>query len=137
MEHTRRLEVFDELARAVLLDPDAQAMGCQSGKIAMNALLSAPEKIALMFYCDVAHQDGLKPVVQKHAAVLRQKGLREGWLTPRDGFLQRWWFKTDAQTRHELQQGRHVAQLEYQDRLVQAMLEFSKADGPKKPRAPR
>ena len=130
MPSDQRQEAFDSLAASVLLDPKAQALGCTSGKMALRALSTAPTKIALMFYCEVGQEEALKPIVIKHAKALREKGLAEGWLLPRDGHLGRWWFKTDAQTKAELAAGTHAAQEDRRQRLEDALLEMMGAFRP-------
>lgn len=136
-----RQRLFDNLARAILLDPQSKDSACQSGKLVLEPLETHPERVALMFYCDVDRQDLLKPVVERHAKALRRQCLEQGLLKPRDGFLSKWSYKTDAQTQQELDAGTHPAAQERSRRLLLALFEYeaqqARASRPKKTKGPR
>lgn len=133
-----REALFDELVRNVLMDPESAASACDSGKLALAPLMAEPHRVALMLYCDVDKQDLLQPVVDRHAKALRRRCLKEGLLQPRDGFLSKWFYKTDAQTQKELDEGTHAGRKEHTQRLIIALLEReNRLSQPTKSKGPR
>lgn len=127
-----RQSLFDELGRLVLLDPHSLSADCHNGKMAVRPVIDHPDKVALMFYSRVDLKENLKPLLQAHARSVRQRCIAQGLLEPNDGFLGRWFYKTDAQTTQELARGTHVSQRDLIHRVMAAFP--SPPSIPKKPR---
>lgn len=106
----QRTALFDDLARRMLLDPDARACGCASGKMALHPIHLHPDRTALMFYGAVGQEQALLVPLRRHARAVRKTAMAQGRLAVGDGFLGGWFFKTDAETQAELDAGRHPAQ---------------------------
>lgn len=106
---------FRRLARAIVMDPQGMRL-CHQAKIALSPLYQTPDRLVVVFYGVIGEQEELLALVQKHAKVERRRLLQEGVARPRDGFLSKWTFKTDAQTTMELEtktSAVHLSQMLY------------------------
>lgn len=93
---------FGRLAKDVLRDPSSLDL-CHRAKLALAPLYQAPDRLVVVFYGEIRHQESLLALIQRHAKAERKRLLAEGHVKPRDGFLAKWTFKTEAQTRLELE----------------------------------
>lgn len=122
---TLRQETFEALSRAVMQAPGP---ACPLGKMARAPLYTAPDQVALMFYADETSREAVFERLQRAARTVRLELRKAGHLHPRSKWLAGWTFKTDAQTREELAQGKHVAQ------VAQMMELMDLLDGRRKPK---
>lgn len=123
---------FERLARALFNDP-ASAGLCDQAKMGLYPLFQTPDRLVVVFYGAIAQREALLTLVSGHAKAERKRLLAEGLVRARDGFLSTWVFKTEAQTRLELE---NKTSESHMSRLLQLLDAEAKMTKPK-PRKPR
>lgn len=124
---------FGRLTKDVLCDPSSLTL-CHRAKLALAPLYQAPDRLVVVFYGEISQQDNLRALIQRHAKAERKRLLSEGHVKSRDGFLAKWTFKTEAQTRLELETKTSPAHVSLMMQMMDLESQLSRPARARKPK---